>query len=100
MTERQETVLLGWARDAGGDAQRFTGDDIYHRAGVWCMHRLMRGIPAISTFHCFGNGIHFTTELAVVPMASAPFASLRPPDKVNELAPDFVLLAYARARDG
>ena len=30
-----ESVLLGWARDAGSDSQRFTGDGIYERAGHW-----------------------------------------------------------------
>ena len=33
-----ESVLLGWARDAGGDSQRFTGDGIYERAGPWSMN--------------------------------------------------------------
>ena len=30
-----ESVLLGWARDADVDSQRFTGDGIYERAGHW-----------------------------------------------------------------
>ena len=49
MSECEETVLLGWTRDADGGAQRFTGDGIYERAGAWCMDRLRRDIPAIAT---------------------------------------------------
>ena len=37
MAETEETVLVGWARDADGGAQRFTGEHIYERVGVWCM---------------------------------------------------------------
>ena len=67
MPETEETVLIGWPRDAGGGAQRFTSDDIYGRAGVWCMDRLRQGIPAIRTYYCRGSGSYFTSELAAVP---------------------------------
>ena len=101
MTEQyEETVLVGWARDADGDAQRFTGENIYNRAGAWCMDRLRRGIPTVSTYHCVIAGCHFTSELAMVPMASAPIMRLRLPDEAIQLAPDLVLLAYKRAEDG
>ena len=100
MTEEQETVLLGWARDAAGGARRFTGDDIYHRAGLWCLDRLARGIPTISTFQWELDGVYVTSELAMVPMASAPILRLQEPDEVTQLAPDFVLLSYKRAEDG
>ena len=101
MTEQhEETVLLGWARDADGDARRFTGENIYERAGAWCIDRLRRGIPTVSTYYCMVRGLYFTSELAMLPMASAPIMRLRPPDEVIQLAPDFVLLAYTRAEDG
>ena len=60
----------------------------------------MRGIPTISTFHWEIDGIYVTSELVMLPMSSAPIARLRPPDKVAELAPDFLLPAYTRAEDG
>ena len=72
MTEYQETVLLAWARDADGNAQRFTGAGIYDRAGAWCMDRLRRDIPTISTFYCWAQGHFFTATLAVVPEADRP----------------------------
>ena len=68
MPETEETVLLGWARDADGGSQRFTGERIYERAGVWCMDRLRRGIPTISTWYCTVRGLYFTSELVAVPM--------------------------------
>ena len=34
MPETEKTALVGWARDTDGGAQRFTGDDIYNRAGA------------------------------------------------------------------
>ena len=100
MNDQPETVLLGWTRDAGGDAQRFTGEDIYGRAGLWAMDRLRRNIPTISTFYSTVRGLYFASELALVPMASAPALRLRQPDEVTQLAPDFVLLAYKRAEGG
>ena len=83
MPEIEKTVLLGWVRDADGDAQRFTGEDIYGRAGVWAIDRLRRNIPTISTFYCTVWGLYFTSELAVVPMAFAPALRLRQPDEVT-----------------
>ena len=100
MAEIEETVLVGWARDADGGAQRFTGEDIYNRAGVWCMDRLRRGISTVSTFYCTVYGLHFTSELAVVPMSVSPVMRLRKPDEITQLASDFVLLAYKAAEDG
>ena len=99
MPEYEEEVLTGWARDADGSAQRFTGEDIYHRAAVWCMDRLRRGIPAVCTYYCTVRGLYFTSELTVVPMASAPVMRLRQPDEVTALGADFVLLAYKRPED-
>ena len=100
MAETEETVLIGWARDADGDAQRFTGDAIYERAGVWCMDRLRRGIPTISTYYCRVGRLHFTSELAAVPMGSAPVMRLRKPDNMPVLGEDFVLMVYKGADDG
>ena len=100
MAETEETVLLGWARDADGDAQRFTGDDIYERVGVWCMDRLRRGIPTISTYYCTVRGLYFTSELATVPMGSAPMLRMRKPDNMPVLGEDFVLLVYKGPEDG
>ena len=34
MPETEETVLAGWARDAGRAAQQLTDDDIHKRAGA------------------------------------------------------------------
>ena len=99
MPETEETVLVGWARDAEGGSQRFTGDDIYNRAGVWCMDRLRRGIPTISTYYCTVRGLYFTSELAVVPMASAPMLRMRKPDNMPVLGEDFVLLVYKAPED-
>ena len=99
MPEYEEEVLTGWARDADGRAQRFTGGDIYTRAGVWCMDRLRRGIPTISTYYCTGRGMYFTSQLAVVPMASAPMLRMRKPDNMPVLGEDFVLLAYKKPED-
>ena len=100
MAEIEETVLVGWTRDADGGARRFTGEDIYSRAGVWCVDRLRRGIPTISTSYCTVYGLHFTSELAVVPMSVAPVMRQRKPDEITQLAEDFVLLAYKRPEDG
>lgn len=100
MPEIEETVLIGWARDADGAAQRFTGGDIYERVSVWCMDRLRRGIPTISTYFCTVRGLYFTSELAAVPMVSAPFKSLRRPDAMPVLEPDFVLMVYKGPEDG
>ena len=100
MPEIEETVLIGWARDADGDAQRFTGDDIYERVGVWCMDRLRRGIPTISTYFCTVRGLYFTSELAAVPMGSAPMLRMRKPDNIPVLEPGFVLMVYKGPEDG
>lgn len=100
MAETEETVLLCWARDADGDAQRFTGEGIYRRAGVWCMDRLRRGIPTISTYYCRVGRLYFTSELAAVPMAVTPVMRLRRPDEITALGADMVLLAYKRPEDG
>ena len=101
MTEQhEETVLLSWARDADGDAQRFTGENIYHRAATWCLDRLVRGIPTISTFHWRIHGMCVTSELVIVPMGSAPIMRMPEPDELTQLAPDFVLMTYKRAEDG
>ena len=100
MAEIEETVLVGWARDADGGTQRFTGEDIDNRAGVWCMDRLRRGIPTVSTFYCTVHGLHFTSELAVVPMSVSPVMRLRKPDEINQLTDTFVIMAYKRPEDG
>ena len=100
MAEYEETVLIGWARDADGGARQFTGEDIYARAGVWCMDRLRRDIPTVCTYYCTVGGLYFTSELTVVPMASAPVRRLRQPDEVTALGADFVILAYKRPEDG
>ena len=105
MAETEETVLTGWARDADGGARRFTGDDIYGRAGVWCMDRLRRGIPTICTYYCRINGLYFTCELAAVPeMALRLGVRLRKPDALAPIksadgAP-WTLLVYKAAEDG
>ena len=72
MTEQQETVLLGWARDADGAAQRFTGVDIYTRVGVWCMQRLRRDTPTVATYYCRVGGHYFTISIAMVPERAIP----------------------------
>lgn len=100
MPEYEEEVLTGWARDAGGGSRRFTGEDIYHRASVWCMDRLRRGIPTICTYYCTVRGLYFTSELAVVPMASAPVLHMRKPDAMPVLGEDFVLMVYKGPEDG
>ena len=100
MPETEETVLLGWTRDADGGSQRFTGDAIYERAGVWCMDRLRRGIPTISTWYCTVRGLYFTSELVAVPMGSAPFRRMRQPDEMPVLSEDFVLMVYKGPEDG
>ena len=104
MTGQQEAVLLAWARDAGGDSQRFTGADIYTRVGVWCMQRLQRDIPTISTFHCQAGDHHFTISVAMVPERAIPLGvRLRHPDEVDTLGgagvTPWVLLAYKTAED-
>ena len=94
MTEHQETVLLAWARDADGDAQLFTGDDIYNRVGAWCMQRLRRDIPTIASYHCRLRGHHFTNTIAMIPDRAVPLGvRLRRPDEVDTLG-DWTLLAY------
>ena len=100
MPETEETVLLGWTRDADGGSQRFTGGRIYERAGVWCMDHLRRGIPTISTWYCTVRGLYFTSELVAVPMSSAPFRRLRQPDEMPVLSEDFVLMVYKGTEDG
>ena len=100
MPETEETVLLGWTRDADGDAQRFTGERIYERVGVWCMDRLRRGIPTISTYYCTVRDLYFTSELAAVPMGSAPMLRMRKPDNMPVLGEDFVLMVYKGPEDG
>ena len=100
MAETEEKVLVGWARDADGGAQRFTGDDIYNRAGVWCMDRLRRGIPTICTYYCTIRGLYFTSELATVPMGTSPMLRMRKPDNMPVLGEDFVLLVYKAPEDG
>ena len=104
MTGHQDGVLLGWVRDADGDSQRFTGADIYTRVGVWCMQRLQRDIPTISTFHCGAGGHHFTISVAMVPERAIPLGvRLRHPDEVDTLGgagvTPWVLLAYKTAEN-
>lgn len=104
MAEVQETVLVCWARDADGGAERFTGDAIYARAGVWCMDRLRRDIPTISTFYCRTGRLYFTVSLAVVPERAVPvLLRLRRPDEVTIRARDsdkpWALLAYKTFED-
>ena len=61
-----------WARDADGDSQRFTGDDIYSRAGR----------------------AHFAVSIAMVPDRAIPLGMrLRRPDETVALG-DWILLAY------
>ena len=65
-----EIVLFAWVRDLDGDSELITGedkDDIYARAGQWCMDRLLRDIPAIVTYLCRIGGAHFTFSYAMVP---------------------------------
>ena len=100
MPETEKTVLVGWARDADGGAQRFTCDDIYNRAGAWCMDRLRWGIPNLTTYCCTVRGLYFTSELAAVPMGSAPMLRMRKPDNMLVLGEDFVLLVYKAPEDG
>ena len=95
-----EEVLLGRARDAYGGAHRFTGEDVYERMGVWCMDRLKRGIPTISTYFCTVRGLYFTSELAAVPVGSAPFRRIRRPDAMPVMGEDFVLMIYKGPEDG
>ena len=104
MTGHQDGVLLGWVRDADGDSQRFTGDGIYERTGVWCMDRLRRGIPTITTYYCGAGGHHFTISVAMVPERAIPLGvRLRHPDEVDTLGgagvTPWVLLAYKTAED-
>ena len=105
MSGHPETVLLAWARDADGDVQRFTGDDIYHRVGGWCMQRLRRDIPTIATYHCYIDGHHFTNSIAMIPDRAVPLGvRLRRPDEVDTLGGEgvtpWVLLAYKYTEDG
>ena len=94
-----ETVLLGWARDADGGCQRFTGDDIYSGAGRWCMDRLRRDIPTVVTYHCRAGRAHFAVSIAMVPERAIPLGvRLRRPDETVTLG-DLVLLAYKAAED-
>ena len=87
MTELAGTALLGWARDADGHCQRFTGDDIFQRAGTWCRDRLIRDIPVIVTYHCRLRQSDFTIAMSIVPDAAVPMlVYLRQPDKVDERA--------------
>ena len=104
MTEQQETVLLGWARDADGAAQRFTGVDIYTRVGVWCMQRLRRDTPTVATYYCRVGGHYFTITVAMVPERAIPLGvRLRHPDEVDTLGGEDValwtLLAYKTPED-
>ena len=99
MDEQQETVLLAWARDANGDCQLFTGDDIYNRAGRWCMDRLRRDIPTIATYYCRAGRYRFANTIAMVPLRAVPLGMrLRRPGEVDTLG-DWVLLAYKSAED-
>ena len=101
MPETEETVLLGWTRDAGTAAHSGSpASASTKRAGVWCMDRLRRGIPTISTWYCTVRGLYFTSELVAVPMGSAPFKRMRQPDEMPVLAEDFVLMVYKGPEDG
>ena len=64
------------------------------------MDCLKRGIPAISTYFCTVRGLYFTSELAAVPMGSAPVMRLRRPDAMPVLGEDFVLIIYKGPEDG
>lgn len=99
MTEYQETVLLAWARDADGDNQRFTGDDIYRRVGFWCTQRLQRDIPTVATYYCRMGGHFFTNTIGMVPDRAIPLGvRLRRPDEIDTLG-NWVLWAYKAAED-
>ena len=89
MTEQTATVLLGWARDADGGCQRFTGEDIFPRAGEWCRDRLARNIPVLVTYQYRLRQSHFTIGMGIVPNAAVPMlVDLRKPDKVDERCGD------------
>ena len=102
--EEQQTVLLGWAREADGGCARFTGEDIYDRGGRWCMDRLRRDIPAIVTYYCRVRHLYFTVAIAMVPERAVPLGvRLRRPDEVDiwdENGPNrWVLWAYKMPED-
>ena len=65
-------VLLGWARDADGDCQQFTGDRIHQRAGEWCHDRLTRNIPVLVTYLCRIRQTDVTIGMGIVPDAVVP----------------------------
>ena len=108
MDEQQETPLLAWVRDADGDCQLFTGEEIYDRAGRWGMDRLRRDIPVIATYYAKapirGSCRYFTWALAMVPERAVPLGvRLNRPNEVTTLNLDgarpWVLLVYKRPED-
>ena len=101
-------MLLAWRRTADGQCQRFTGEDIYNRAGRWGMDRLKRDIPVIVTYYGKvrgrGRWQYFTWALALVPERAVPLGMrLNHPDEVDTLNVDgerpWVLLAYKLPED-
>ena len=78
-------VLLGWARDADGDCQQFTGDRIHQRAGEWCHDRLTRNIPVLVTYLCRIRQTDVTIGMGIVPDAVVPMLTyLREPDYLDD----------------
>ena len=99
MTKQRETVLLAWARDADGECQMFTGEDIYNRAGHWSMDRMRRDIPVIVAYYCRMGRLHFTVAIDVVPEQAVPHGvPLKRPDETFTLD-SLVLLAYKRPEE-
>ncbi len=96
--------MLGWARDAGGGCQRFTGERICKRAGRWRIDRLQRDIPTIATYYCRVGRYHFANIIAMVTERAVSLGvRLRQPDETDALSADgsrpWVLLAYKGAED-
>ena len=94
MPDQRETVVSAWARDADGDVQQFTGDDIYNRVARWSMDRVRRNIPTVATYYCELEHYRFANTIAVVPLAAVPLGvRIRRPDEVVEQG-NFVAVAY------